>query len=133
MRGRISRPTTFTSTSKPVFRPGDVVYVNLDPTKGAEKSKVRPCLVLEAGASPLPLVIVLPITEDNGRRGRLFVPIGDYSGAGLAKPSAVDCYQIRCLDVERLDARVGEVTEDVLEKVRRTLAIILDIGKEHVT
>ena len=122
-----------TSASREKLKAGDVVYVNLDPAKGAEKNKVRPCLIVEAGTSSLPLVIVLPITEDNGRRGRLFVQVGDYQKAGLSKPSVVDCYQIRCLDVARLETPVGEVTEDVLEKVRRTLAIILDIGEEHVT
>ena len=37
---------------------GDVVTVCLDPTLGSEMKKTRPCLVVEAGSSPLDLVIV---------------------------------------------------------------------------
>lgn len=121
-----------TSTNKTNLKAGDVVYVNLDPTRGAEKNKTRPCLVLEIGESPLSLLILVPITEDNGRRGRFFVPIRDFDDAGLTKESVVDCYQIRCLDTSRVLERVGEVDEDVMDHVKRTLAMILDIAEEHV-
>ena len=112
---------------------GDVVLLDLDPTRGSEMRKTRPCLLVEAGKSSLPLVIVLPITDDaSSRRPRLFVPISDLKQAGLSKPSAVDCYQIRSVSLERVQKRLGSIDAGELLDIRKRLALVLDIGEEHV-
>lgn len=114
-------------------RTGDVVLVSLDPTLGSEMRKTRPCLLLEAGASPLFLVIALPLTDNTSPRASpLFVPIEDLPLAGLTKPSAVDCYQLRALALERVVRRLGHITPEVLHTVRSRLALLLDIGDEHL-
>lgn len=112
---------------------GDVVQIDLKPSKGAEQFKERPCLVVEAEISPLKLIIVLPITDATGKtKGMLFVPIKDIEAAGLAKPSVIDCFQIRALDRIRIKKVLGHVEDDILDKVRQRLAAILDIGQEHL-
>jgi len=118
---------------------GDIVRVDLNPTVGHEKRKERFCLVVEKGCSHLDLIIVLPITEDTGKRGnKLYVQIADLKQAGLRKPSVVDCYQIRTVSIERLvknksgSFASGKVSEDVMFEVRTRLALLLDIGEEHI-
>lgn len=118
---------------------GDVVRIQLDPTIGDEKRKERYCLVLESSSSHLNLLIILPITADNGRRqSHLFVPIVDLNEAGLSKPSVIDCYQIRTISTLRLkksktgSLSVGKVDEKTLFEVRKRLANLLDIGEEHL-
>jgi len=117
---------------------GDIVRVQLNPTIGHEKQKERFCLVVEAGSSHLNLLVVLPITEDNGKRhGGLFVSITNLDHAGLSKPSVIDCYQIRAISTLRLQRynekiAIGRVGDEVLFEVRRRLASLLDIGEEHV-
>lgn len=118
---------------------GDVVRVALDPTVGDEKQKERFCLVIEKGASHLNLIIILPITNDNGKRGSdFYVPITNLKEAGLSKPSVIDCYQIRTISTERLAKNksgtltVGKIEEKELFQVRQRLAWLLDIGEEHV-
>lgn len=126
-------------TLKP-FNVGDIVIVNLDPTIGHEKQKTRMCLVIEAGGTPLELLIVLPITEYHaGRNIYFFVPIPNFQEVGLLKPSAIDCYQIRTLSVKRLKKTqngqfliVGTLSKSTLDEVRKRLALILDITREHV-
>lgn len=114
-------------------RTGDVVLVALDPTLGSEMRKTRPCLLLEAGGSPLNLVIALPITDNTPPRSSpLFVPIADLSLAGLTKPSAVDCYQLRTVSLERIGKRLGSAGSETLDTVRSRLAVLLDIGEEHL-
>jgi mRNA interferase MazF len=109
-----------------------VVEVFLDPTLGDEKGKTRPCLIVEAGASPLNLVIVLPITDAKGKENaRTFVPIEDLKKAGLVKASVIDCYQIRTLDGVRIKKVLGEVSKDVMFQVRNRLANFLDIDEAH--
>jgi mRNA interferase MazF len=47
---------------------GEVWRVDLEPTRGAEISKARPCVVINAaGVGRLPLRIVVPITEWDDR------------------------------------------------------------------
>lgn len=118
---------------------GDIVRVGLDPSVGDEKQKERFCLVVEKGNSHLNLIIILPITNDTGKRNsQFYVPIKNIKEAGLHKPSVVDCYQIRTISLERLVKSksgaftIGRVDEIVLFEVRQRLAWLLDIGEEHV-
>lgn len=118
---------------------GDIVRVDLNPTVGHEKKKERFCLVVEKGSSHLDLIIVLPITNDTGKRSnKLYVQIDDLKQAGLHKPSVIDCYQIRTISIERLvknksgSFASGKVNEDVIFEVRKRLALLLDIGEEHI-
>jgi mRNA-degrading endonuclease toxin of MazEF toxin-antitoxin module len=77
--------------------------VDLNPTVGPEKKKERFCLVIEKSNSPLNLIMILPITNDTGKRNsQFYVPIADLKQAGLSKPSVIDCYQIRTVSTERL-------------------------------
>ena len=114
------------------LKAGDVVSVNLDPTKGSETKKIRPCLVITE-ASPLDLAIVVPITNDNGKRSLdLFVSVGASKETGLVKNSSIDCFQIRVVSKERISKVLGSVTEPTMNKVKCRLALILDIGDEHI-
>lgn len=115
------------------IEPGDVVYIKLDPTVGHEKQKTRPCLVLENGnGSRLNLLIVVPITNATSKVALPFVMIDDLKRAGCHKPSVVDCYQIRCVSLERLGDKIGSLSDETMDAVRKTIAILLDIGEEHI-
>ena len=52
---------------------GDIVRVALDPAIVHEKKKERFCLVIEKGNSHLNLIIILPITNDTGKRSVSFM------------------------------------------------------------
>jgi mRNA interferase MazF len=112
---------------------GDLAWVSLDPTIGAEQRKTRPCLVLEAGASPLDLAIVLSITDGTFKTTRVFVQILNWQALGLQKPSAIDCYQIRSVSLQRLSKKFGSVDDEVMDDVKKRVAMFLDIGEQHVT
>jgi mRNA interferase MazF len=112
---------------------GDIVNINLNPTKGDEKSKVRPCIVIQNQITPLRLVTVLPITEDTGRRNNaFFVSIGDYHEVGLKKPSVVDCYQIRTVSMDRLSEEILGNASELMDDIKKRLANILEITEEHI-
>ena len=118
---------------------GNIVRVALDPTVGHEKKKERFCLVIEKGNSHLDLIIVLPITNDTGKRAsQFYIPVTNLKEAGLHKPSVIDCYQIRTISIERLIKSkagsfiIGKVDEPILFNVRQRLAWLFDIGEEHI-
>jgi mRNA interferase MazF len=125
---RLTVMTTLTE-----LKAGHVVKVDLNPSKGAEQFKERPCVVIEADISPLKLIIILPITDASGKtKGKLFVPIQDLKKAGLGKASVVDCYQIHAVDRQRIKENLGTIGEDILDNIKQRLAAVLDIGSEHL-
>ncbi|MBK7356625.1 type II toxin-antitoxin system PemK/MazF family toxin [Propionivibrio sp.] len=96
---------------------GEVYWVNLDPTIGAEIKKTRPCLVVSPDDmnAVLPRVIVAPLTSKGQALGcRPEVVIGGKSGRLLLD-------QIRCIDKSRLAGKLGAVDaalwHDVLLKM----------------
>lgn len=134
----LSGKTSTTKISKSI-NTGDIVRVDLNPTLGSETRKVRYCLVLEHGMSPLDLMIAVPITGlTEKKKSRFFVQIPQYEKAGLIKPSVIDCYQIRTMSTNRLKTTpdgyyiFGTVGENILFQVRQRLAWLLDIDCEHL-
>lgn len=117
------------------IKSGEIVLVDLNPVKGGEKGKTRPCLVLVGSGHPWAIVIVVPITELGGmfRPAKLFVPIPADDKTGLSKPSAIDCFQVRCLSEERVSSKLGVAPDEILEETRTRLAAVLNIGEEHIT
>ena len=84
---------------------GEVYWVNLDPTVGAEIKKTRPCLVVSPDDmnAVLPRVIIAPITSKGHPLGcRPEVLIGGKTGRVLLD-------QIRCVDKTRLTGKLGEI------------------------
>ena len=112
---------------------GDIFNINLNPTKGEEKSKIRPCIILQNQITPLKLVTVLPITIDNRKRSDVFfVTINNYHEVGLKKPSVVDCYQIRTISMDRLlKNKLGNAVE-LIDDIKKKLANILEITEDHI-
>ena len=102
--------------SEPVRR-GDVFLVQLDPTRGGEIRKARPCVVVSPNDlnAHLRTVIVAPLTK-----------------GGFAYPYRVACRfagkegfvvidQIRAVDTERFTRRLGRLTPTTL---KRTLDVL---------
>ena len=84
---------------------GEVYWVNLDPTIGAEIKKTRPCLIVSPDDmnTALPRVIVAPITSKGQPLGcRPQIVIGGKSGLVLLD-------QIRCIDKIRLTGKLGVI------------------------
>lgn len=91
---------------KPVCR-FDVWLVNLNPTKGREINKTRPCVVLSPGEmSALSTVIMAPMTTKGFKYpGRISV---DFKG----KKGLILLDQIRAVDKSRLVKKLGEVSSE---------------------
>lgn len=114
------------------FAVGDVVQVSLDPTMGSEIKKSRPCLIV-VSESPLDIVTVLPITNDNGKSvSPFFAPISASKEYGLVKNSLIDCLQIRSVALDRVVKVLGRVDDNTMIDVKQRLVKMLDIGEEHL-
>ncbi len=109
------------------------IYIaNLDPIRGSEQAGRRPVLVIsrERINQILPVVNVIPITSRKSSRRKpypneVLLPAGT---AGLVHDSIVVCYQIRTLDKNRLDKKIGEVTNLTIRKqIKKALSFQLEI------
>ena len=74
---------------------GDVYWVNLDPTVGAEIRKQRPCVLI--GATPISMarrtVVVIPLSTSAKARPPLTIAV-----KCLGQTSTAVCDQIRAVD-----------------------------------
>ena len=110
------------------MRRGEVWEVNLDPTIGAEKKKIRPCVIVNRDAlARLPLKIIVPITEWNEgfARAPWHVLVEATPQNSLSKKSSVDTYQVRSISEARLIRRLGEISDQVMEEINNGLSISL--------
>ena len=103
-----------------ILRRGDVFLVSLDPTRGGEIRKTRPCVVVSPDElnAHLQTFIVAPLTT--GSHPYPFrVPCRFEGRAGY-----IVLDQIRTVDRERLVRKLGKLSASTL---RRTLAILQDM------
>ncbi|WP_244403769.1 type II toxin-antitoxin system PemK/MazF family toxin [Flexistipes sinusarabici] len=68
---------------------GMIIDVNLDPTKGSETGKIRPCIVVtnDIYNERVPVIQVVPITEWSPKKTRIQTNVEIYpsSNNGLSK------------------------------------------------
>ena len=113
---------------------GDVWAIHLDPTRGREMNKTRPCLVVSNNTANKysPLVTVALITKTvPGKPYRFIVEIPE--SANMPERSWIHCNQIRTVDREQRFGRYyTSLDADTMRKVNRALRVQLDLdGKEQ--
>ena len=111
---------------------GMVIDVNLDPAKGSETGKVRPCVIVTNNTynERVPVVQVVPLTAWSARKVRIVtnVEIEPSSRNGLTKRSVADCLQTRPVDHgARLVRLRGELEDEEMGKIDDALRIVFDI------
>ena len=81
---------------------GMVIDVNLEPTKGSETGKIRPCIVVTNNIynERVPIIQVVPLTEWSEKKAKVVtnVVIEPTIANGLSKKSIADCLQTRPID-----------------------------------
>lgn len=110
-------------------RRGEIWWVNLDPTVGAEIKKIRPAVILSSDAvGKLPIRIVAPVTgwQDRFAHQSWFVRLMPDKTNGLTKMGGVDTLQIRGVDEQRLVRRLGVLAAETVDEIAVTVAMVID-------
>ena len=104
---------------------GDIVWADLDPTRGHEQAGLRPVLVLSEDVfnQRSGTVIALAITSAKPTAG--FPLTWELSSVRLPKRSWVKIGQIRTLSTERLGKRLARLSPEDLARVVEGLNEIL--------
>ena len=107
---------------------GDIVLVNLDPTKGSEIKKTRPAVVIQndTGNQYSPTTIIAPMTTTLSQYP--FVVILRASDEDVDKDSAVQLDQIRTVDIEkRIERTFGQVSDEKMAEIDAALKVSLGL------
>jgi len=103
---------------------GEIWWVNLDPTRGSEIKKTRPCIIL--GTNILNqrrrTVVIVPLSTAPQAALPLLVPV---QCAGKTAVAVTD--QIRAVAKERLHRPAGELAPGDLARVEEALRTILEL------
>lgn len=104
---------------------GEVYWVNLDPTIGAEINKKRPCLIVsnDAGNEVSYRVIVAPITSSVKRVYPFEVKVEIQN-----KHGKVLLDQIRSIDKRRLSEKILSLDKEIMKSVDKALRISLALS-----
>jgi mRNA interferase MazF len=111
---------------------GMVIDVNLDPTLGAEKGKVRPCIVVtnDIYNERVPVIQVVPLTGWSEKKGRIRtnITIEPTRENGLSKRSVADCLQTRPIDHRYRMVKVrGELSEGDMGQIAQALKAVFSL------
>jgi mRNA interferase MazF len=89
---------------------GQIIDVDLEPTKGSETVKIRPCIIVtnDIYNARVPVIQVVPITQWSEKKIRIVtnVDLEPSTGNGLTKRSIADCLQTRPIDHRQRLVRV---------------------------
>lgn len=96
---------------------GDVVWADLDPTKGQEQSGKRPVLILSHDVfnERSGTVIAVALTSQPQKAG--FPLTVELEDPWLPKKSWVKVSQVRTLSTQRLSTKLGRVSHEVVNEI----------------
>jgi len=114
-----------------VIRQGDIFWVNFSPARGPEPKGRRPALVIQADSfnnSKINTVIVLAITsnlkyENLPGNVRLVKREG-----GMPRASVINVSQIKTIDREYLESKIGSISSVKLNRVKEGLKLVFDLN-----
>ena len=109
---------------------GSLVWVTLDPARGAEVPKTRPCVVVSrTEANDISsTVTIVPLSSVTGRAAdRLVQPLLSAKETQLPKNSRALCDQVRTIDKRRIRETVGVLGGELLGKIDRGLILHLEL------
>ncbi|MBU0558613.1 MAG: type II toxin-antitoxin system PemK/MazF family toxin [Bacteroidetes bacterium] len=111
---------------------GMVIDINLNPVKGSETGKIRPCIVVtnDVYNQRVPVIQVVPITSWNEKKAQVHtnVFLEPSKENGLTKKSIADCLQTRPIDHQfRLVKIRGQLSENKLTEIERALKLVFDL------
>ncbi len=104
---------------------GDIYYADLSPVVGSEQGGVRPVLIVQndVGNKYSPTVIAAAITSQQ-EKSRLPTHISvNGNQCGLSKDSVVLLEQVRTLDKQRLKERMGNLSQNDMNKINKALTV----------
>ncbi len=115
-----------------LLKRGMVIDIDLNPVRGSETGKIRPCIVVtnDIYNQRIPVIQVVPVTAWSEKKSLIHtnVLLEPSEENGFEKLSIADCLQTRPIDVQsRLIKIRGRVTDAKLKEIDRALKLVFDL------
>ena len=108
---------------------GDIVLVDLEPFRGSEQGKIRPCIIIQNDIANKfsPVTNIIPVTDaKNVRKWYPCLVNLEIKESGLEKDSVAQCNQIRTIDAEnRIIKSIGHISGQIMQEIDQALKIQL--------
>jgi mRNA interferase MazF len=103
---------------------GEVWWVELDPTRGSEIQKTRPCVVISDDVINRyrNTHVVVALSTTTPKKWPLYVAV-----PSVSPKSQVVIDQVRAMDKSRFRKRMGVVSPADMERIDEALRIVLDL------
>lgn len=113
------------------MRRGDICYIDLEPARGSEASKVRPAVIVSNDAANITaqrigrgVITVVPITSSIDRVYPFQVML-PATATGIERDSKAQAEQVRSIDVGRVGGRLGVVPANLMRELDEALRLHL--------
>jgi mRNA interferase MazF len=106
------------------LRRGEVWWVQLDPTRGSEIQKTRPCIVLTTDVVNVRrrTVVIVPLSSSPRASPPLLIGV-----QSVGTPAVAVLDQIRAVTKERFERKLGSISNEELEAIEDGLREVLEL------
>lgn len=116
-----------------MFKRGDIVDINLNPVKGSETGKIRPCIIVtnDTYNAKVPVLQVVPITAWSEKKAKIIsnITLEKAPENGLMKKSIADCLQTRPIDIKaRFVRKRGALDQKTMHQIDTALKKVFGLN-----
>ena len=108
----------------------EIWVADLNPKIGTEPGKTRPVLIVQTNLLnriPHPSTIICPITTNVKKDSEILRVHLKKGTANLHQACDIMIDQVRAIDNKRLMKKIGNLSTDLIAKIKENLQIIMDI------
>ncbi|MCZ6802907.1 MAG: type II toxin-antitoxin system PemK/MazF family toxin [Proteobacteria bacterium] len=108
-----------------MYRQLDIYWIDLEPTRGAETKKKRPCVIVQSDLMNrgTRTVIVAPILPGH-KQWPFVINVIPTKTNGLDKKRHINLKQLRAVDVSRINNKQGTLGNQYKEAIQDALQLI---------
>jgi mRNA interferase MazF len=109
----------------------DIWIADLSPQIGTETGKAWPVLIIQTdllNKALFPSTIICPITTNIKSEAEILRVHIEKNVANVQEKSDVMIDQIRAIDNKRLIKKIGKLPQNLVEKVKENIKIVLDVS-----
>ncbi len=110
------------------FKQRDIYWIDLEPAKGAETKKLRPCVIVQGDLVNIQsrTLIVAPLLP-NHKPWPFAVNLEPTQENGLDKNRHINLKQLRAVDVSRIGKKQGKLESQYIDSIKDALTIVFDL------
>jgi mRNA interferase MazF len=117
--------------TRALYRQLEIRWVDLDPARGAETKKERPCVILQS--DPVnrgsKTVVVAPMLTGH-RNWPFVVNIIPTKDNGMDKNRHINLKQLRTVDISRISNRQGILERHYFSAIKETIKLVFDLSQD---